>query len=213
MLNLEDRLVLVAGGGGVALRKVRGLLEAGARVRLVAPELNPELALLAEAGRIEWLAREYGTLDIEGCWLVVAATDREETNRRIGEEADRAGIWVNVVDRPDLCGFTVPAHFRQGELTVSVSTGGASPMLAARIKNELAARFDRSWGDYCDLLAALRARVLSAGQSPAENRRVFEAALEADLLSPLRAGDNRELEARLKKATGLVLKDLEAGAE
>ena len=127
MLNLEGRLVLVAGGGRVALRKTRGFLEAGAVVRLVAPALTQELANLAQAGEIEWLAREYDTLDLEGCWLAVAATDSRETNQRIGEEADQAGIWVNVVDRPEICGFSVPAHFRQGELTVSVSHGRGQP--------------------------------------------------------------------------------------
>ena len=210
MLNLEGRLVLVVGGGRVALRKTRGFLEAGAVVRLVAPALTQELANLARAGEIEWLAREYDTLDLEGCWLAVAATDSEETNRRVGEEADQAGIWVNVVDRPEICGFSVPAHFRQGELTVSVSTGGASPMLAARIKNDLASLFDPTWADYCRLLSALRTRVLGAGQGSDENKKVFEAVLEADLLSPLRAGDRAEVEARLKKAAGVTLEDLEA---
>ena len=210
ILNLKNRLVLVVGGGAVARRKVEGLLEAKALVRLVSPQALPELVRLAQRKKIDWLAREYDSLDLEGCWLAVAATDREEVNLRVAEEAEAAGIWVNVADRPDLCGFTVPAHFRQGDLLISVSTGGASPLLAAAVKNDLARSFDQAWGEYCDLLAALRARVLRGGQASAQNRKIFEAVLKADLLTPLRSGDREDLASRLNKATGFTLEELEA---
>ncbi len=213
MLNLEGRLVLVVGGGRVARRKIGTLLEAGALVRLVSPRVDPELADLARKGLVEWLSRDYDSIDLEGCWLVIAATDDRAVNRRVGEEAGRAGVWANVADRPEAGGFTVPAHFRQGELVIAVSTGGASPLLAAEIKDDLARKFDSTWAEYCDLLAGLRAVVLEAGQSSEENRRVFKAALEADLLTPLRNGDRRELGDRLKKTTGFTLKDLEADRE
>lgn len=210
MLNLEERLVLVVGGGRVALRKVRGLLEAGALVRLVSPELCRDLAPLTDHQNLEWLERGYETLDLEGCWLAVAATDDREVNQRIGREAHRAGVWVNVADEPENCGFTVPASLRRGELTLAVSTGGASPLLAARIRDNLAELFDPCWADYCGLLAKLRARILEAGRGSDENRKVFQAVLDADLLSPLREGDRPELAVRLKTAAGVDLDELEA---
>ena len=210
VLDLENRPVLVVGGGAVAKRKVEGFLEAKALVRLVSPRALPELAALAQEKRIEWLAREYETLDLEGCWLVAAATDQEDVNRRVAAEAEEAGVWVNVADSPDLCGFIVPAHFRRGELLVSVSTGGASPLLAASIKNDLARRFGPAWGEYCALLAALRERVLDRSEASAANKKIFQAALEADLLTPLENNDREELNARLEQATGLTLAQLEA---
>jgi precorrin-2 dehydrogenase / sirohydrochlorin ferrochelatase len=210
MLNLEGRPVLVVGGGRVARRKVEALLEAGAQVRLVSPQAGPDLAGWAQEGRIDWYPREYEPIDLEGCWLVLAATDNAEVNSRIAGDAERAGIWSNIADRPELCGFTVPASLRRGALTMAVSTGGASPLLAARIRDDLARQYGPEWAAYGRLLAAVRARILSVGKGSEENRVVFKAALEADLLTPLKSGDQEELEARLKVATGLSLKDLEA---
>lgn len=213
ILDLKGRTALVVGGGEVARRKVEGLLEAGAKVRLVAPQLGPDLARLAAEGAYEWLARPFDPADLAGCRLVIAATDDQAVNRAVFAAAEKAGLWSNVADQPQLCSFTLPALFRRGELLVTVSTGGASPLVAARLKEELAAQFGQAWEPYLDLLKAVRAAVLAQDRPPEENRAVFEAVVEADLLTPLGQGDWAEVGRRLKEACGLDLKDLKGPFE
>ncbi|MBW1713154.1 MAG: bifunctional precorrin-2 dehydrogenase/sirohydrochlorin ferrochelatase, partial [Deltaproteobacteria bacterium] len=140
-------------------------------------------------------------------------TDDQAVNRAVSAAAEEAGLWANVTDQPQLCSFTLPALFRRGELLVTVSTGGASPLVAARLKEELAAQFGQAWKPYLNLLKALRAAVLAQDRPPEENRALFEAAVEADLLSPLGQGDWTEVGRRLKEACGLDLKDLEGPFE
>jgi siroheme synthase-like protein len=134
-LDLEGRDCLVVGGGRVALEKVEGLLDCGARVTVVAPELVPELRALDA----EVVPRAYEDGDLDGRTLVVAATDDNETNRRVFEEAERRGIFCNVVDTPELCSFILPAVHRRDPITVAISTGGASPALAQWLRDKIAA--------------------------------------------------------------------------
>ena len=196
----------------MGLRKVVGLLEAGAVVRLVAPRLDERLAaLVAEAppGRIEHLRRRFKPIDLEGCWLAVAAASDARVNARVARLAGMAGVFCNVSDQPEEGGFTVPAHFRRGGLMVAVSTGGASPLLAARVRDDLAARFDDAWAEYVRLLAAARRAVLARGQAAEANRGTFAALVAADLIEPLRRGDRKELARRLRSACGLDLDELD----
>lgn len=133
-LDLTGRSCLVVGGGRVGLEKARGLLECGARVTVVAPEAEPELLDLP----VERVARRYAPSDVEGRWLVVAATPDREVNRRVKEDADRHGIFCNVADDPELCSLILPAVHRVDPIAVAVSTGGASPALAQRLRAEIA---------------------------------------------------------------------------
>jgi siroheme synthase-like protein len=150
--DLAGRGVLVVGGGTVAARKVRRLVQAGARVTVVAPELCAGLRETAADPHVDVMKREYRSADIEGKWLVVAATDDEELNRRVSAEAAAARIFCNVVDQPELCTFQVPARVRRGLLQIAISTGGASPALAKRMRK----RLEREYGPaHADLLEAL----------------------------------------------------------
>jgi siroheme synthase-like protein len=133
-LDLEGRACLVVGGGAVALEKVRGLLDCDARVTVVAPRVEPELLDLP----IRLARGRYRTEDLEGHFLVVAATDDTELNRRVFADAEARGMLCNVVDVPELCSFILPAVHRQGPLAVAVSTGGASPALAKRLRDDIA---------------------------------------------------------------------------
>lgn len=208
ILELTGRTVLVAGGGGVARRKVKDLLRAGAKVRLVAPRVEVELEESAAAGRIEWRPRAFEPDDLKGCRMVIAATDDPRVNRRIAETADRVGIWSNVADQPELGDFSVPARFERGSLLVTVSTGGASPLLAAKLKNELAEKFGPEWGPYIGLLKRVRTVILARGRAAAENREVFNRVVEADLLGPLKAEDRTELKKALSRAAGFKTDEL-----
>lgn len=133
-LDLTGRSCLVVGGGRVGLEKTRGLLECGANVTVVAPELEPELRMLP----VEWELSRYATRHVEGRWLVVAATPERAVNRRVKEDADRCGILCNVADDPELCSLILPAVHRVDPIAIAVSTGGASPALAQRLRSEIA---------------------------------------------------------------------------
>ncbi len=139
-LEVSGRRCVVIGGGEVAARKVDSLLEAGAEVTVVAPSLGPAMKLLVGRGRLTHVKRAYRSGDLDGCELAYAATDDVELHRQIAAEAEALGILLNVADEPELCTFIAPAVVRQGALQIAISTGGASPAFAARLRRE----FDRS---------------------------------------------------------------------
>jgi precorrin-2 dehydrogenase/sirohydrochlorin ferrochelatase len=181
LVGLEHRACLVVGGGAVARRKVEGLLAAGARPRVVATEAAAELASLAERGVVDLALRPYEAADLEGAFLVIAATDDPELNRSIAAEAMARGALVNAVDDADASNFIVPAVVRRGELTIAVSTGGASPALARRLREKLEAQFGPEYEQLVGLLAELRPEIM--GQC-APGRPRLDAALrlvDADL--------------------------------
>jgi precorrin-2 dehydrogenase/sirohydrochlorin ferrochelatase len=137
-LDLEGRRCLVVGGGTVGLEKARGLLECGAVVTVVAPQLEPELQALP----VRWRRKRYEPADLEGNFLVVAATSNRTLNGRIFGNAEARSLLCNVVDTPELCSFILPAVFRRDPIAIAVSTGGASPALAKRLRDELGAQVD-----------------------------------------------------------------------
>src|SRR6266700_5760379 len=151
-LDLSGRDCIVVGGGNVGLEKAKGLLECGARVTVTAPEIVPELLDLP----IEWIQGRYASWDLGGKWLAVAATPEREVNRRVKEDAERLGIFCNVVDDPELCSLILPAVHRIGPIAVAVSTGGASPALAQRIRDDVAALVGPQHADLAEHLRALR---------------------------------------------------------
>jgi siroheme synthase-like protein len=132
-LDLKDRPVLVVGAGKVALRKTKGLVEAGARVTVVAPEWEPEFETIP----VRIVARRFRASDLAGCTLVFAATDDRLTNHRIGIASKGKGIFANIADSAEECGFIVPARVQRGSVQVAVSTGGESPRLSAELRRKL----------------------------------------------------------------------------
>jgi precorrin-2 dehydrogenase/sirohydrochlorin ferrochelatase len=148
-LEMAGRRCLVVGGGPVAERKVAGLLEAGARLTVVSPAVTARLADWARAERIRLIGREYAASDLVGHSVVFVATDDGRVNADVARDARAAGVLVNAADDPAHCDFILPAVLRRGELTVAVSTGGASPALARTVRDELDAYLDRE--DYAAL--------------------------------------------------------------
>jgi precorrin-2 dehydrogenase / sirohydrochlorin ferrochelatase len=132
-LNLEGRAVLVAGAGKVALRKTRGLVEAGARITVVAPRWEPEF----EGLPVRLVRRRFRVSDLDGVLLVFAATDDRRVNRRIGIEAGRRGILANVADKAEECDFILPARIARGGVQIAVSTGGRDPRLSSALRKRL----------------------------------------------------------------------------
>lgn len=156
LIGLATRRSVVIGGGAVAARKVAGLLAAGAAVTVISPALVPELAQRAAAGEIEVVSRAYRPGDLAGAFLAIAATDDPAVNRAVWEEAERGGCLINVVDDPGHSNFIVPAVVRRGEIVLAISTGGASPALARRLRERLEAAIGPEYGVLADLLAELR---------------------------------------------------------
>ncbi len=155
LLNIEGRLAVVVGGGEVALRKVLDLLDAGARVKLISPRIHPDLATAFNANpdalRLE--RREYRDGDLADAALVFAATDSAVVNRTVFEEAGRRGIFINSADDPPNCSFYLPSSVRRGDFLMAVSTSGASPAYAARLRRALEKAIPENIDD---ILAALR---------------------------------------------------------
>ena len=151
-LDLEGRDVLVVGGGSVAVEKAEGLVECGAHVTVVAPEIDPEL----ERADVELLRRPYRSSDLDGRFLVVAATSTPAVNRRVCSDAEARGLLCNVVDVPELCSFILPAVHRVDPIAVAISTGGASPALAQRLRDDVAALLGPRHAELAVELRALR---------------------------------------------------------
>jgi precorrin-2 dehydrogenase/sirohydrochlorin ferrochelatase len=207
-LDLSGRLAVVVGGGQVAGRKAASLRQAGARVRLVAPKLGPEAAGLAGAPGVEHLARGFEPSDLEGAWLVVSATDDERLNRRVADEAERRRVFCNVVDVPSLCSFIVPAVVSRGELMLAVSTGGASPAAARRLRQRLQAEFGPEWAVYLRLMRRLRQEVAARGRPSEENRPLFYALADAGLERLIADGDWEGVDSRVREILGRGLDEL-----
>jgi len=170
-VSIEDADCLVVGGGRVALRKVRSLLACGGRVRVVSVDVCDELAAL-EGVAVERRAVEVS--DVEGARIVFAATSDNEVNRSVYDAARARGVWVNVVDVPELCDFIVPATVKRGPLSISISTAGAAPALARELRKELEARFSERFGEYVALLGELRGEVMARVADPERRRAIFE---------------------------------------
>jgi len=171
MLNLDGKQAVVIGGGEVAERKVSSLLRAKALVTVVSPSLSEGMQSLVEQENILWCKKRFEPADVAGAFIVVAATNDRKVNLAVYEAAKDK--LINIVDRPDLCTFHVPAVFEQGKLTLAISTGGASPALAKTIKQKLGQVFDDSYGDYLDFLAVTRPIVLEKVSQESGRRALF----------------------------------------
>jgi precorrin-2 dehydrogenase/sirohydrochlorin ferrochelatase len=176
-LDLEGRTVLVVGGGKVALEKVRGLLECGASVTVVAPWIEPELLELD----VEILRRRYRESDLDGRFLVVAATATPPVNRRVSADAEARSLLCNVADVPELCSFILPAVLRRDPIAVAVSTGGASPALAQRIRDDIDDVIGAEHVELARRLRELRPWVKQTYSTYDERKRFFAELVASEL--------------------------------
>jgi precorrin-2 dehydrogenase len=172
-VKLTGRPCLVAGAGTVAELKIASLLEAGARVRAVAPKATAQVQSWAEAKKLEWLPRAWEPSDLDGMFLAVAATSSPDVHQQIFEEARRRGVLCNIVDVPDLCDFYSPAVVQRGALQIAISTAGQSPALAQRLRKELEDEFGPEYAAWLDHLGAEREKLFAATMDPAERKRLL----------------------------------------
>jgi len=190
-LKLSGRRCLVVGGGDIGLEKVEGLLAADGDVTLVAPQAVSGLEELAAEGSIAWERREYEAADLEGTFMVIAATDDTDVNIRVYDDAERRAMLVNVVDVPPLCNFILPAIVRTGPLAIAISTAGASPALAKRIRNQIADEYGEPYARLAVMLNEVRGWAKGTLPTYQDRKAFFEAIVngDPDPVELLREGD------------------------
>jgi siroheme synthase-like protein len=200
-VDVEGRRCLVVGGGPVATEKVEKLLDHGAVVRLVTPETTEALAAMVASGAVaEHRARAYAPEDLDGCFLVIAATNLDAVNRMVWQDAEARNLLCNVVDVPPLCNFIVPSIVRRGELALAISTGGASPVVAKHIRRELEVAYGPEWEALVDLLRDVRDELKVRYPDMPSRRDAVERLMGTDVVRLLAEGDEegaRELAARV----------------
>jgi len=206
--DVTGRPCIVIGGGEVAARKIESLIEAGARVTVVSPRLSPPLQAAVARGIVIHIARDYAPGDIKGCVLAYAATDDPKLHRELAAEARTLGIPINVADVPELCSFIAPAVVKRGALQIAISTSGASPAFAARIRRELDDRFGAEYALTLDLMRAARRRLHADEIAPVERMRRLTDLANSALPDAIAAGDvaavERILAAHLGEGVGLA---------
>jgi precorrin-2 dehydrogenase / sirohydrochlorin ferrochelatase len=198
-LDLKGRDVLVVGGGAVAEGKALQLLEAGARVTVVSPQLTEALRAAADRREIIHLDGSFAEGDLNGAFLAIGATDDRKVNEKVARAARERGTLCNVVDQPDLCDFITPALVTRGELQISVSTGGGSPTLTQRVKREIAAMVGEEYGVLLELAAEMRAEAKDRIADFERRKEVLRAFVESDALDLIRAGRRDEARALARR--------------
>ena len=162
-LNLQDRRCVVIGGGKVALRKIKVLLDCEAKVTMISPEPHPEIVRLSKKKVIRLIQRDYRKEDLNDAAIVFACTDVKETNRRVAEDSKKLRVPVNVTDDPGLSEFIIPSFFRRGDLTIAVSTAGVSPALAKKIRKNLEKRLGKEYASLVSLIGEVRSALKKRG--------------------------------------------------
>jgi precorrin-2 dehydrogenase/sirohydrochlorin ferrochelatase len=206
-LDIKGKRCVVVGGGEVAYRKALGLKEAGAEVVVISPKFSA--GLLKKKGLI-LLKQKYEARCLEGATLVIAATSDKKINRQVWEETQRHGLLINVVDQPELCNFIVPSVVSRGDLLISISTGGASPALARRIREELEERFGQEYADFIYLLSKLRPLAQASLKNEEERRRVLERLASPKILEIVK---NKGVSAAGREMRKIVLKGAKTGSK
>ncbi len=199
-MNLKGKPALVIGGGTVAARKAELLLLAGAEVTVIAPRVRGEMRRMIDAGRVAWREQVFGPGVVRGFRIVIAATDHDAVNRLVFEECERHAIPVNVADQPDLCSFILPSIVERGPITIAVSTGGRSPILARLLKARLETLIPAGFGVLADLLGRYRQRVKNRFAELDERKHFWERMLDGPLVNLATSGRMDEAERMLESA-------------
>jgi siroheme synthase-like protein len=185
-LLVAGRRCVVVGGGRIAARKIEALLDAGAQVHVVAPAVGESVRGWAEAGRITVTPRAFEPADLEGAWLATAATSDPAVNRAVFDAGEVRRIWVNAADDPEHCSFTLVSVVRQGDLVVTIGTGGRSPALATFLKEHVREEMGPEYGTLLDLLSEAREAMRAAGRSSEDAD--WQRALDSGMLDLIRSG-------------------------
>ncbi|HHW60418.1 MAG TPA: bifunctional precorrin-2 dehydrogenase/sirohydrochlorin ferrochelatase [Syntrophomonadaceae bacterium] len=198
-LNLVNRLCLVIGGGKVAERKIQTLLEYGARVTVVSPELQPSIRQWFEEGKISYIQEPFRPDMLEGVLLVFIATNQPDVNHYITETCRSRGVLVNTVDDPPNCDFYVPALVKRQSLSLAISTEGKSPLFAARLRRKLEQLIPPEYGEFVEIMGDLRQQVKALEPDIHKRRQFYEEIMDSDILDLLLEGKRDQVEERIEE--------------
>jgi len=188
-LDITGKKCVIVGGGTVAERKAERLLECGARVTVVSRSLTLPLEGRIKAGEIDHIDADYDKKALHGVVLVIGATDREDVNGQISKDALSMGLLVNIVDDPGRCNFILPALVQQGDLSIAISTGGRSPALARKLREDLQQQYGPEYQILLGIMGSLREEILNRGYAPQDNKVVFENIVHSEILQAIRNRD------------------------
>ncbi|MBU2522451.1 MAG: bifunctional precorrin-2 dehydrogenase/sirohydrochlorin ferrochelatase [Proteobacteria bacterium] len=201
-LDIQNRKCLVVGGGSVGARKVMTLLECGAIVTVVSPDVAEELLELAEKKMIELKKRPYKPSDIDGIFLVIGATDNEKLNWQINKDAERQNKLCNIADRPEACNFILPSIVNRGNLVIAISTSGKSPAFAKKMRQDLEKEFGEEYDEFLQLMGAIRKKALSEKHEPEAHKQLFEQLINRGLIDMIRDHDEERINSLLLEIFG-----------
>jgi precorrin-2 dehydrogenase/sirohydrochlorin ferrochelatase len=202
-LNVRELPCVVVGGGPVAERKTLSLLEAGANVTVVSPALTAKLQELSGSGKIRYLRKPFEEKDLSGAFVVVAATDSPEINSAVGRLCRGKNILVNVAAPPEESSFIVPSVVERGDLVIAVSTGGASPSLSRKVRQELEGKFGPEYEVFLKRLAVVRKRLIEEVPDETRRRLALQAIVESDIIDLLKQNRTQEADRRIGEIAGL----------
>ncbi len=185
-LDIQNRKCLVVGGGSVGTRKVMTLLDCGAIVTVVSPDVTEQLSELANNGKIELIKRDYRSSDLDGMFLVIGATDNEELNSRIHSDSEKLNKLCNIADRPNVCNFILPSVVSRGDLVIAISTSGKSPAFAKKLRKDLEKEFGMEYAEFLKLMGAIRKKLLAEAHAPEAHKPLFEQLINSGLIDMIR---------------------------
>lgn len=201
-MDLLDKPCVVIGGGAVALRKVRGLLAAGAAVKVVSPDISAGIAALSSKGKVHTVKRRYAKGDLKGAFAAIGASDDASVNAAVYKEALQRRIPVNIVDEPGLCSFIVPAVVRRGDLVIAISTSGRAPGLAKKIRQDIEKFIGPEYGRFLEIIATVRRNLLKNRVNRVKKERVIKELLASSVLNLLKKGEMKKIDALVGKISG-----------
>jgi precorrin-2 dehydrogenase/sirohydrochlorin ferrochelatase len=202
-LDMTNRRCVIIGGGAVAERKAARLMECGAQVTIVSRTLTPGLKDRIKANTIEHIDADYEKKTLRGAFMVIGATDRDDVNAQVSQDALSLGTLVNIVDDPDRCNFILPSLLQQGDLSIAISTGGKSPALARKIREELQQQYGPEYESLLTIMGSLRKKVLAQGHASEANKAVFEALVHSDMLQAIREGNRGKVKKIIFDTSGI----------
>ena len=203
-LDVRDRPCLVVGGGQIAERKAIALFDAGADLTVISPSLTPVLAELAGKGKISHHPKTFAEQDLAGAYLVIAATNDAEVNEAVARVCRKRGVLVNAATSPDEGTFVVPSVVERGDLLIAISTCGDSPALARKVREDLERAYGPEYGTFLEKMASLRWRLMQSVADEAVRRKVYQAVVDSDVLSLLKAGQVHAADQRIAEIVKAV---------
>lgn len=193
-VDLQDRLCVVIGGGKVAYRKVHSLLKAGARIKLISPEIKAGVRSFVDEGVITWLERKYEPGDLEGSTIVFVAVDDPAVGAVVAEEAKNLNLLINVADIPHQCTFTLSSYIERGDLLLTISTGGKCPAYSRHMRHRLEEIVDDSYGEVLEILAHTREEILKLGVESDKCRDLLNNLIKTNIMDLVREGKRKDAE-------------------